>query len=133
MLKFTPLAQTVGALCCSLPFYFVSWVLIDGQLPDLAAGGRSVAAIIYLGLFGSLLGFVAYYYILQQLSASTVALITLITPVIAISLGNLLNQEPLTAQLIQGSGLICLGLALYQWGGRRLATDLFRRSPKVCD
>ncbi|RDE25297.1 DMT family transporter [Motiliproteus coralliicola] len=126
-----PLAQTVGALCCSIPFYALSWLLMDGQLPDLNGGGRSLAAIIYLGLFGSLVGFVAYYYILQQLAASTVALITLITPVLAISLGSLLNQEPLTLRLIQGSGLICLGLALYQWSGRRLGREVSQ--PQAAD
>lgn len=113
-----PLAQTVGALWCSVPLYLLSWLLIDGQLPVLETGSRSLWAIVYLGLFGSLLGFVAYFYILKRLSASTVALVTLITPVIAITLGSLLNDEPLTARLIQGGTLICIGLAIYQWGGR---------------
>ncbi|MEH6473053.1 MAG: DMT family transporter [Halopseudomonas sp.] len=113
-----PLAQTVGALWCSFPLYLLSWLLIDGQLPTLEGSTRSLWAIGYLALFGSLLGFVSYFFILKRMSASTVALITLITPVIALALGNLLNDEPLTLRLIQGSGLICIGLAIYNWGDR---------------
>jgi drug/metabolite transporter (DMT)-like permease len=47
------------------------------------------------------------------LTASTVALITLITPVIAITLGSILNDEPLTFSLILGALIILFGLALY--------------------
>lgn len=111
-----PLAQTVGALWLSLPCYLLSWWLMDGTLPSLEGAGRSIMAIVYLGIGGSLLGFVCYFYILKQLSPATVALITLITPVIALSLGNLLNGEALTPALISGAGLIIMGLALYQWG-----------------
>lgn len=46
------------------------------------------------------------------------ALVTLITPVIALVLGSLLNDEPLTARRVQGGGLICIGLAVYSWGDR---------------
>ncbi|OMH36586.1 hypothetical protein BGP75_09420 [Motiliproteus sp. MSK22-1] len=117
-IKIHPLAQTVGALWCSVPLYLLTWILIDGQLPTLDPGNRSFWAILYLALFGSLLGFVSYFYVLQKLSPTTVALVTLITPVIALTLGNLLNQEPLTMSLLQGAILICLGLSLYHWGDR---------------
>lgn len=119
-----PLAQTVGALWCSVPLYLMSWLLIDTQLPTLESSARSLWAILYLALFGSLLGFVCYFFILKRLSASSVALVTLITPVIALLLGSLLNDEPLTARLVQGGGLICIGLAIYQWGDR-----YWQRSP----
>lgn len=119
-----PLAQTVGALWCALPLYLISWILIDGQLPVFEGSARSLWAIVYLGLFGSLLGFVAYFFILKHLPASTVSLVTLITPVIAVTLGSLLNDEPLTPRLLQGGALICIGLALYQWGGSRQAGRL---------
>ncbi len=111
-----PLAQTVGSLWLSVPLYLLTWFVMEGQLVPPDPGSRSFWAILYLALFGSLLGFVSYFYILQKLSPTTVALVTLVTPVIALSLGNLLNQEPLTLSLLQGALLICLGLAFYHWG-----------------
>lgn len=116
--KMHALPQTVGALWLSLPFYLLTWYLLDGEIPVLDPSNRSFWAIIYLALFGSLIGFVSYFHILQKLSPTTVALVTLVTPVIAISLGSLLNNEPITEALIQGALLICLGLGLYHWGAK---------------
>ncbi|MGL4474051.1 MAG: DMT family transporter, partial [Shewanella sp.] len=91
-----PLATTVGSLGFSLPFFMLAALLFDASMPTLDINNRSLWAIVYLGIFGSLVGFIAYFYILQHLPASTVTLVTLITPVFAIMLGSLLNHEPLT-------------------------------------
>ena len=77
---------------------------------------RSLASIVYLALFGSLIGFVSYFYVLQKLSPSTVALVTLITPVFAIVLGALLNNEVVGLSLVAGASCIVLGLVIYHWG-----------------
>lgn len=112
-----PLAQTVGALLLSVPCYLATWWLIGGEWQPLDPTSRSFWSIIYLALVGSLLGFVAYYFVLKHLSASTVALVTLITPMFALLLGHLLNDEPLSEQLYLGSALVITGLALFFFGG----------------
>lgn len=112
-----PLAQTVGALILSIPCYLVTWLLIGGEWQPLDPASRSFWSIIYLALIGSLLGFGCYYFVLKHLSASTVALVTLITPVFALFLGHLLNDEPLSEQLYLGSALVLAGLGLFFFGG----------------
>lgn len=112
-----PLAITTGTLAVSLPLFALVWLLADGRPParlPLQAG----AAIVYLGVFGSVLGFALYYYIVRHLDAGRVALITLMTPVLALFLGILLNGETVPARVWQGTALIGLGLSLHQWGGR---------------
>lgn len=111
-----PIASTVGALLFSTPLFALAWLLFDGTVPLDTWSVRSMAAIVYLGLFGSLIGFIAYFYILQHLNASTVALVTLITPVFAMGLGAVLNGEAITDALIIGAGLVLGGLGLYQFG-----------------
>jgi drug/metabolite transporter (DMT)-like permease len=108
-----PLATTVGTLSVALPFFALLWLLSDGQIPA-AIPPRTGAAIVYLGVFGSVLGFALYYYVIKHLEASRVALITLITPVLALLLGNLLNGEEIGLRLWAGTGLILLGLAVHQ-------------------
>ncbi len=108
-----PLATTMGTLCVSTPLFFIAWLILDGGFQVSDWSYRSLASTFYLGVFGSLIGFYAYYLVLQKLTASTVALITLITPVIAITLGSILNDEPLTFSLIFGALIIVFGLALY--------------------
>ncbi|MDU0354828.1 DMT family transporter [Paraglaciecola aquimarina] len=71
-------------------------------------------SIVYLGIFGSLIGFVCYFYILQKLTTANVSLITMMTPVFAILLGNGLNNEVITIHVLLGASAIIVGLALYQ-------------------
>ena len=111
-----PVATTVGSLMTSLPLFAFTWLAMDGTLPIDKWQARSLWAILYLGLFGSLLGFVAYFYVLQKLNASTVALITMMTPVLAMSLGVYLNDEIVTMPLVIGAFFVMSGLALYHWG-----------------
>jgi len=116
-----PFATTVGALLLSLPLFGVSLLLVDMPFLAVEWSTRSVMAIVYLALFGSLIGFVSYFYVLQKLAPSTVALVTLITPVFAILLGALLNGETVGLSLIIGAGCVVMGLAIYYWGDSLLA------------
>lgn len=115
-----PIATTVGALLVSLPMFFFAWLFVDGTLPIDQWQARAMWSILYLGLFGSLIGFIAYYYILQKLSPSTVTMVTLITPVIAMTLGALLNNEVITLSLIVGAICITTGLAIFNFGEKLL-------------
>ena len=119
-----PFATTVGALTVSTPLFLISWLLIDGNLNIDLWEAKSLWATLYLGVFGSLIGFYAYFTVLQKLSASNVTLITLITPVIALSLGVILNGEIMSDKLIFGAFLVLMGLTLYHFGHR---VSLFRR------
>jgi len=113
-----PLATTLGTLYCALPLFFLTWFVTDGQVDVEQWSSRSLFSIIYLGVFGSLIGFIAYFFVLQRLPTSTVALVTLITPVFAIILGAVFNQEAISQQLVMGAILITFGLSIYFWGKR---------------
>ena len=122
------LSTTVGALWISLPLFYAAWWFTDGSLPVEQWSNRSLLAIGYLGVFGSLIGFVAYFYVLQRLDASTVALVTMLTPVFAIALGAALNKEPMTANLLLGGVFVLVGLGLFQFGHK---IALFARKETV--
>ncbi len=111
-----PLATTIGALSLATPMFLLSWLVLDGSLSVELWQAKSIWATLYLGVFGSLIGFYAYFTVLQKMSASTVTLITLITPVVALLLGAILNAEPITESLIFGAFLVILGLTLYHFG-----------------
>ena len=114
---------TTGSLIVALPCFIVS-VLI--QEPELHFDFTEQAwkAIAYLGLIGTGVGFTAYYYLLKHLSANRIALITLITPISALSVGSWLNNEPLLPEVWLGAALVCIGLLIYEFkpklGLRRL-------------
>ena len=114
------LSVTAGGLIVALPLYVATWLLFDGHVP-LALSDRTVSAIVYLGVMGSVVGFVAFYYALKHVSANAIALLTLITPVLALTLGHWLNHEPLELEVLVGAGCILLGLAVYNWGEKIVA------------
>jgi threonine/homoserine efflux transporter RhtA len=74
---------------------------------------KSGASIIYLAIMGSLVGAALFFYILQRLSASSVSLITLMTPVLAIVIGKLLANEDLSSQTLVGVAIVLFALLLY--------------------
>ncbi len=111
----SPLAITSGGLLVALPLYGITWIMLGESLPTNIST-RSMLSIIYLGIFGSVLGFIFYYYILKHLDAKRVALITLITPISALFLGQNLNGEIIQATIWLGACIVLGGLGLYQWG-----------------
>ena len=119
-----PMATTVGALAFSVPLFILLWLAMGAEINIAQWQAKSLYAILYLGIFGSLVGFICYYYVLQKLNASSVALVTLITPVLAIFLGNQLNNEAISVHLISGASLILLGLSMYLWGDKLQARVL---------
>jgi drug/metabolite transporter (DMT)-like permease len=109
------IAMTTGALLVSAPMFFLTWLIFDGQLPETVPL-KPALSILYLSVFGSIVGFSLYYYLIHATQASNVALITLITPVVALLLGAYLNEEDITRIVIIGTALILAGLMVYQWG-----------------
>lgn len=123
-LSVAPAEQALGAMVFSLPGLFISWFVVAGFEP-VQVSPVSLMSLLYLALCGSLLGFVAYYYILNHFTVETVSLIPLITPVLAMVLGMLVADEQITAAMIVGACLIIVALTIHQ----RLWHVIFRRFP----
>ena len=113
------LSITVGGLMVSVPLFLLSWFL-QGETWPAEIDNRALGAIVYLGVVGSVLGFALYYYVLKHVETIRVALITLITPVIALLAGQWLNGEVIDARVWVGTALIMLGLVGFELGGRLL-------------
>ena len=120
-ISLTALEITHGGLLVSVPLYLLTWFILQGTWPENFSQ-RSLGSIVYLGIFGSVLGFILFFYILKHIDVSRVSLITLITPVVALLLGYALNNEVLNSGVWLGTGLIMLGMSFYQWSDK-----LFRK------
>src|SRR5690606_9040566 len=84
-----------------------------GERLDLAMiSGRSWAALAYLVLVGSLVGFTAYTWLLGNAPISLVSTYAYVNPVVAVILGVLILSEQPTAQILLGGLVILVGVAL---------------------
>lgn len=109
-----PMVQTSGTLWMSSLMYLLTVPLFGIHLPD-EWNPVAVLSLGYLILFGSLLAFVLYFYILKHLPTSRVTLITLIAPMLAVLWGYLLRDERLQVSSVIGAALLLSALCLYQW------------------
>ena len=98
------------ALLIINPSYILQWHEMDT---------KAIGSIVYLGVIGSVLGYILFYYLLTKIDAVRVGLITLITPVIAVFLGYFLNNEPLTAMIGLGMFLVLTGLFIFELVGKK--------------
>jgi drug/metabolite transporter (DMT)-like permease len=72
----------------------------------------AIGSVVYLALFGSALAFVVYFWLLDKLPATRLSLITYAVPVVAVAVGTLALDEPLTGRIVAGAVLVIAGVAL---------------------
>ena len=77
-----------------------------------AWSGRSVAAVAYLVVFGSIVGYSAYIIALERLPVSVVSIYNYVNPVIAVFLGWLFFREHIGPQETAAMLIIFFGVAL---------------------
>lgn len=114
--RISGLVTTTGGLLVAAPLFLLTWFLTGGGWPELLPQ-RALASIVYLGVFGSVLGFALYFYVLRQMTAVRVSLLALVTPVTALLAGHWLNDEPLRPGIWWGTLLISCGLLCFEWHG----------------
>ena len=86
----------------------------------LATGGyhravwtwHGVESIIYLSIFGSLCGLVAFTYLLQNVAVTKVSTYAFVNPIIAVLLGVVILDERLTPTELTGMAVIVCAVAL---------------------
>lgn len=100
--------------------------LLSGEASAFHLGNvsaRSVGGLAYLVLFGTVLAFTSYTWLLQRCKASVVATHTYVNPVVAVILGWALGGEQMSARVIVSAVLVVLSVVL-------ISKDTGRRSEK---
>ncbi len=77
-----------------------------------AVSNNSLFGLAYLIIFGSLIGFTAYSWLLKNARPSMVATYAYVNPVIAVMLGWLIAGESMTGQMLIGAGIVVASVML---------------------
>jgi drug/metabolite transporter (DMT)-like permease len=112
-----------GSLLLILSFVLGEWT------PELHVTARSAASLLYLIVFGSLIAFSTYMWLLKVASPSAVGTYAYVNPAVAVLLGVLLAGERLPAQAVAAMTVILSGVAMVSiagGGARRMVTALRR-------
>jgi drug/metabolite transporter (DMT)-like permease len=88
----------------------------------------SLVAFAYLALIGSLVAFTAYVWLLRVAPLPLIATYAYVNPIVAVALGALVLQEPITPRTLVAGAVIVFAVALIitsrsRMGARRTAPD----------
>ena len=92
-----------------------------GRLQLANASWTSLGAFAYLLVFGSLVGFTAYSFLLKNVSPESAATYGYVNPVVAVLLGWSIAGEPLTLKMMLAAAIIIASVVLITTYGRELA------------
>jgi drug/metabolite transporter (DMT)-like permease len=101
--------------------------LVSGDVDRLNlsnASWTSIGAFFYLLVFGSLVGFTAYSWLLNNVSPSMATTYAYVNPVVAVFLGWLIAGEPLTPRMLFAAAVIVSSVVLITTFSREPATAI---------
>ncbi len=101
--------QTSGMQMFSGGLVLLTVSLISGEMSRFkfaSVSSNSWFGLIYLIIFGSLIGFTAYSWLLKNAQPAMVATYAYVNPIIAVFLGWLIANESFTGQMLIGAGVI---------------------------
>ncbi len=73
-------------------------------------GIKGVGSVIYLGIFGSIVTFGIYYWLLKKVPAVIMSLTAFLTPVFAVLIGVFIGKEVITLNILLGAVLVLSGI-----------------------
>jgi len=90
------------------------WILafaVDGNLA-LPTQPGTIVALLWLGLLGSFVAYLLYFYLLANMGATVSTMVTYLFPVVGVSIGVVALNEVLDLRLLLGTGLVVLGIGI---------------------
>lgn len=104
--------QCTGTLTIAAPLFLIYWFIFDGKVPEHWQL-QSQLAVVYLVVAGSCIGHTLYFYVLRHCALAATALLTLISPVLALGIGFVLLDELLKVWDVIGVIFILIALGIY--------------------
>jgi drug/metabolite transporter (DMT)-like permease len=105
-------ASAIEMLAASVVLFGASRLFREDMGLIAQASRGAWMGVAYLVVFGSIVGFTAFAYCLNELPASTVGTYAYVNPVVAVALGALFLGERLTPGLLAGGVLILVAVVL---------------------
>lgn len=78
----------------------------------------AIGSIIYLAVFGTVMAFLGYYWLMTHINVVSAAMIAFVTPLVASLIGVAFADESFTAPTAVGGAMILLSIALVTWSRR---------------
>ncbi len=98
-------------------FIVLGFSLVFEDINSLKVNAEGLAAIAYLAVFGSVLTFTVYYWLMKKMNVVLLSLSSFITPIIAVYLGKLVLDETFSENIYFASALVLTGILFANFKG----------------
>lgn len=105
-----PAIIAAGQMFFGLIPLLVVGVAFEGSPLRFHWSAMAVGCLLYLAVVGSVVAFLLYYWLMQNMDVTKTMLISLVTPVVAVILGMLALNEELSWRTLAGGAMIIAGI-----------------------
>jgi len=108
-----PMAQATGSILVSALFALGMLPFIWQHAPTHIPDTKALVGLFYAVIMASVVAMICYFKLIQNIKATTLSLTTVLTPMLALVFGALLNDEKLSVMIFVGAFVLVLGLFIY--------------------
>ncbi len=107
-----PAVLSAGQMFFGLLLLLAVGIPLEGNPFQLRWTPIAVIAMLYLAVVGSVIAFLLYYWLVQNMDVTKSMMIALVTPVVAVILGMIVLDEEFGWRTLAGGAMIMLGIGL---------------------
>lgn len=116
-----PAALVFSQMMCGLPFILIYSLIAEGNPLKFNWSLKALLCVLYLAVFGSVVAFWFYYWLLSKIESTKAMMISLVTPFLAVIIGAVTIGETLPPQTFLGGLLIVGSIALIVFKRRSIS------------
>ncbi len=105
-----PIVLSAGQMLFGFPPLLLIGVIMEGNPFKLAWTPLAIFSLLYLTIIGSCVAFILYFWLHKKIPVTKALLLFLVTPLVAVTLGKIINHEVLTWQILVGGVCIISGI-----------------------
>ncbi|MGI8789213.1 MAG: DMT family transporter [Pyrinomonadaceae bacterium] len=121
--KLHPATLVFGQMLCGILPIFIYSFSVEGNPLNLNWTWRAIVSVFYLTMFGTIVAFWLYYWLLSKIESTKAMMISLVTPLIAVLVGGIFLGERLPLQTFLGGVLILASIGLIVFRKRKSANE----------
>jgi drug/metabolite transporter (DMT)-like permease len=107
-----PASLVFSQMICGLPLILIYAFVTEGNPLSHNWSWQAIGCVLYLTLAGTIAAFWLYYWLLARIESTKAMMISLVTPLLAVIIGNIFLGETLPPQTLFGGLLILASIAL---------------------
>ncbi len=104
-----PLAINVVGMSFGLVFLATLGFLTE-ETSEIVVDEKAIGSVLYLAIFGTVVTFTTFFWLLKHMEAVFLSLTAFVTPVVAVLLGGIVLGEKLGVHTFVGAGLVLTGI-----------------------